>query len=328
MLAESYLRTRTRIALYLATLFLLLFMSVQNVRYGLYDLFYMSILLAPAMLFGAIYAWARRSDLNAYGGHLAVLTVMLVVVALQLSSGQKAIVHWLYGIGLFSFLLLPLRPAFTFNIVTLLISSVALSYSDSFYSTLRFATSYALLVGLAGVYAYLYHHKSRFLVHASIKDPHTGAYNQKHLEFSLKQEISRSEATSHPLSLVVLEIDFFDQQREVQGQNFINELLSQFGAQLLQMTRAGDSIYYVDNGRFFIMLPMTPEEGLLVIAERLRRSVEERTWPIIDSLTVSVGCLTRKSGETDDQALTDRALTALKQAQQSGHNRVVLSKSK
>ena len=327
MLAESYLRTRARIALYVTSAFLLLFMAVQNVRYGLYELFYMSILLAPLMLIGAVYAWTRRSDINAHRGHLCVLAFMLAVIIVQLGMGQTAISHWLYAIGLFSFLLLPLKTAFVFNIATLVLSSVALSINDSFYNTLRFATSYSLLVGLAGMYAYLYHHKSRFLVEVSIKDATTGAYNLKHLEFTLKQEVSRSETTGHPLSLIVLDIDFYDQQLEVHGPNFANELLTAFGERLLHATRAGDSIYYAEKGRFYILLPVTPEEGLLVIAERLRRNVEEYTWPVVDKLSVSLGCLTRKPGEVDDKLLLERAQTALKQAQQSGRNKVILSKS-
>ncbi|WP_020409344.1 GGDEF domain-containing protein [Hahella ganghwensis] len=326
MLAESYLRTRARIALYVTCAFLLLFMAVQNVRYGLYDLFYMSILLAPIMLIGAVYAWSRRSDLGAHRGHLCVLAFMLVVIVIQLGLGETAISHWLYGLGLFSFLLLPLKKAFVFNIATLVCSSLALSLNESFYTTLRFATSYSLLVGLAGMYAYLYHHKSRFLVEVSIKDPTTGAYNLKHLDFTLKQEISRSESTAHPLSIILLEIDFFDQQLEVHGPNFANELLAAFGQRLLQATRAGDSIYHAERGRFYILLPVTPEEGLLVIAERLRRSVEEQTWPVVDKLNISVGCLTRSAGEVDDKLLLERAQGALKQAQKSGRNKVILSK--
>ncbi len=327
MLGESYLRTRARIALYLSTAFLLLFMAIQNVRYGLYELFYVSAMLTPLMVIGAIYAWSRRSDLDAHRGHLGILVFMLLAIVWQLNQGQSTIAHWLYGVGLFSFLLLPLKEAFTFNSVTLVLSSLALTINDSFYNTIRFATSYTLLVGLAGMYAYLYHHKSRFLVEYSIKDATTGAYNLKHLDFTLKQEISRSETTHHPLSIIAMEIDFFDQQLEVHGPNLANELLSEFGRKLLQATRAGDSIYYAGDGRFFILLPVTPVEGLLVIAERLRRNVEDESWPVVDKVNVSVGCLTRAEGEIDDQVLIDRCLQALQKAQKSGRNKVILSKA-
>ena len=326
MVAESYLRAHTRIALYIFSAILLLFMAIQNVRYGLYELFYVSLILAPVMIAGAVYAWSQRSDFNAHRGHLCILSFMLIIIIWMISKGEVSIAHWLYGLGLFSFMLLPLKQASILNIATLVLSSIALATSDTLYNTLRFTTGYALLAGLAGLYAYLYHHKTRFLVKLAIKDSTTGAYNLKHLGFTLKQEISRSETTGSPLSIIILDIDFYDQQLEVHGPNLANELLSAFGRELLEVTRAGDSIYYADNGRFFILLPVTPVEGLLVIAERLRRDVEENTWPVAEKLNISVGCLTRAVGETDDKALLDRGLEALQQARQSGRNKVILSK--
>lgn len=326
LVAESYLRTRARIALYISSTILLLIMAIQNVRYGLYDLFYASIMLAPAMIAGALYAWSQRSNLNAHRGHLCVLYFMLLIIIWMISKGEVSITHWLYALGLFSFLLLPLKQATISNLVTLLLSTIALAANDSFYNTLRFITSYALLTGLAGTYAYLYHHKTRFLVKQSIKDATTGAYNLKHLDFTLNQEISRAETTGNPLSIIILDIDFFDQQLDIHGPNLTNELLSDFGRKLQEVTRAGDSIYYAENGRFIILLPVTPVEGLLVIAERLRRDVEESTWPVVEKLSISAGCLTRTTGETDNKALLERGLTALEQAKQSGRNRVVLSK--
>ena len=325
MLGESYLRARARIALYLATAFLLFLMSVQNVRYGLYDLFYIGIILMPLMIVGAVYTWSKRSDLNAHRGHLGILYFTILIIVWQLGTEEVAIAHWLHGLALFSFLLLPLREAIIFNVVTLLAATIAIIVNDSFFNTARFATSYILLASLAGTYAYLYHHKSRFLVEIAIKDPTTGAFNLKHLDFTLKQEISRSETTGHPLSIIILDIDFYNQQLEVHGPNLANELLSVFGHQLLEVTRAGDSIYYAENGRFFILLPVTSTEGVLVIAERLRRNVEEVTWPIVEKLNVSVGCVTRVAGETDDKALLERGFDALKQAKVSGRNKVILS---
>jgi len=326
LLGESYLRTRARMALYLATTLLLLLMAVQNVRYGLYDLFYVSIILAPVMVAGAVYAWSRRSDLDAYRGHLIILYFMLLVIFWQLAWGEIAAAHWLYAIALFSFLLVPLKEALIFNVVTIICCSLPIFLHESFYDMARYATSQALLAGLAGMYANLYHHQSRFLVEIAIKDPTTGAFNLKHLDFTLKQEISRSETTGHSLSIIILDIDFYDQQLEIHGPNIANELLSVFGHRLLEVTRAGDSIYYADNGRFFILLPVTTTEGVLVIAERLRRNVGEVTWPVVDKLNVSVGCVTREQGETDDKALLERGFDALQQAKQSGRNKVILSK--
>lgn len=327
MLAESYLRTRTQILLYIGSSILFFFLSLQNVRYGNYDLFYIGMLAMPALMMGAVYAWFKRSELQAYLGHLLVLGYMLVLVLFELLQGEAAALHWLYGLGLFSFLLLPLKTAFHFNLIVLLLSSLFALVEFNFFAMLRFASSFALLVGMAGMYAWLYHHKARYLDQAGIKDALTGAYNMKHWDLTLRQEVSRSEATGHSLSLLAFEVDYFDQILEVQGINSTNELLAELGKRLQGLTRAGDSIYYAGGGRFLFMLPTTQEEGLLVFAERLRRDVEDSAWPVIDAMSASIGCLTRSAtGAEDSRDLMDNLLSALAQAQQSGHNKVVTFK--
>jgi diguanylate cyclase (GGDEF)-like protein len=326
MLAESYLRTRTQILLYFGSFILFFLLALQNVRYGNYSLFYTGMLTLPALIAGAVYAWFKRSELSAHIGHLIVLVYLLLLVLNLLARNEPAILHWLYGLGLFSFLLLPLKTAFNFNLAVLLASSLISLYSYNFLTMLRFATSFALLVGLAGMYAYLYHDKARYLVEAGIKDALTGAYNMRHWDLTLCQEVSRSEATHHPLSLLLMEIDYFDQTLEVNGQNVTNVILSELGKRLLTLTRAGDSIYHAGNGRFLFMLPTTQEEGLLVFAERLRRSIENTSWPTVESMSASIGCLTRRPGEEDIKSLMDNLQKALAQAQHSGHNKVVLFK--
>lgn len=326
MLAESYLRTNTRIMLYGGAFLLFFILAVQNARYGNYNLFYTGMLCLPALAAGAIYAWFKRSELGAYLGHLAVLIYLLALVLNLLTRGQPESLHWLYGLGLFSFLLLPLKTAFNFNLSVLIGSSLVSLFNYDFFTMLRFATSFALLVGLAGMYAYLYHDKARYLVEAGIKDALTGAYNMRHWDLTLRQEVSRSETTEHPLSLLMMEIDYFDQTLDVHGQNVANEILAEMGKLLLTLTRAGDSIYREGNGRFLFMLPTTDEEGLLVFAERLRRSIESASWPVVDSMSASIGCLTRESGQEDIRILTTNLQKALAQAQQSGHNKVILFK--
>lgn len=323
MLAESYLLTRTQILLYLGSLIVFFFLSVQNARYGNYDLFYMGMLTLPAFLIGGVYSWSKRSDLHAYTGHLAILVYLLALVLYELLNGETPALHWLYGIGLFSFLLLPIQTAFHFNLAVLLLSSLAALHEFGFFPMLRFSSSFALLVGLAGMYAWLYHHKARYLDQAGIKDALTGAYNMKHWDLTLRQEASRSEATGLPLSLLALEVDYFDQILAVQGINATNEILAELGKRLQILTRAGDSIYFAGQGRFLFMLPTTQEEGLLVFAERLRRDVQGGSWPVVDSLSASIGCLTRPEGEQDSHVLMEKLLHALNLAQQSGHNKVV-----
>lgn len=319
---ESLLRTRTHITLYLLGALVMSLLAIQNVRYGFYDLFYANLLFVPLLLVGAMYGWARRNDAQALTGHLAVMVLLVLITGIAVLKVDAAAYHWTYVLGLFGFLVLPLKPAVLLNLGIACWIALALVIASGLYDSLRFLTSYVLLAGLAGMYAYLYHNKNRSLVELAIRDPLTGAYNLRHLEFTLRQEISRSESSGHPLSMIALEIDYFEQQLDAQGQDVINQLLMDLAKLLRSMTRAGDSVYYRGDGLFYIMLPFTPAEGSLVIAERIRRTVEERSWPVIDKVTVCLGCTTRLQGQTDAQALLEEAHQALRDAQAGGHNRL------
>ncbi len=321
-MTEALLRTRAHITLYLLAALVMSFLAVQNVRYGFYDLFYASALFVPALLIGALYGWAKRNDSHGQLGHLLILSGLMLLTGVVVLHMDPTAHHWAYVLGLFGFLVVPLRSAIYLNIATACWISITLMASSGAYSGIRFFTSFSLLAGLAGVYAYLYHHKARSLGELAIRDTLTGAYNRRHLDFTLKQELARSEATKHPVSLIALEIDYYAQQLDAHGKGMALDLLPALSQLLRTMTRAGDSIYYGGDGLFYLLLPFTPQEGLLVIAERIRRTVEEKTWPTVDRMTVSLGCVTRADGQTDDQVLLQGAHQALRDARNAGHNRI------
>lgn len=326
MLTEPQIRNRARMSLYLFVAVLFFVLALQNSRFGLYGLFYAALLLLPFLLAGAVYAWTTRSEMDAYKGHLLVLMAAQFIVLWQFWSGHNDVLHWAYALVLLSFLLLSQPLALVFNGASLLAIGISSFVLQSFFETIDFVVSYALLIGMAGLYAWLYHHKSRFLREITVKDALTGAYNLRHLEFTLRQEIARSSAVGHPLSMVVINIDYFGQMSEMHGLNSANELLAETGSLLLKETRAGDSLYHGRGSIFYLLLPFTPEEGLLVIAERLRRAIEAYQWKHGDPITASVGCLTREPEESDELVLLKRLENALQQAEAAGGNKLIFSK--
>ncbi|MCG8609770.1 MAG: GGDEF domain-containing protein [Pseudomonadales bacterium] len=324
-MTEAQLRAQTRTGLYGAAAALMAILAFLNYRYGLFNLFYTSALFMPLFVFGAVFSIVQFKKQLEETGHEIILTIAVLMIAVRLSQGQPEVQHWLYPLSLLSFLVLSLKSAFLFNGITLVfVSLLVIIVEDIFQGTLFF-TSYILLAGLSGMFAYLHHHKTRSLVELSITDPMTGAYNIKHFEETLTTEVCRSETTRYPLSLISLEIDYFPQIKEVHGQAQANEVIKAISRSLNGMIRAGDSLYYDGNERFYFLLPFTPTEGLVVIAERVRRSIEEQTWPVVDSLTVSLGCTTLKTDHETAQLMIRHANEALQEAQRKGHNKVSLS---
>jgi diguanylate cyclase (GGDEF)-like protein len=324
-MTEAQLRAQTRAALYAVAALLMAMLAWLNYQYGLYYLFYTAALFIPLFIFGSAFSILQVKRQLRETGHEVILSSAVLVIALRINHGEFGALHWLYPLGLLSFLSLSLRSALFFNIITLSLISLLVTVIAGLFDGMRFFSSYMLLAGIAGMFAYLHHHRNQSLVELSITDSMTGAYNIRHFDETLVKEVSRADDTGHPLSLISMEIDYFPQVKDVHGQAVASDLLAELSKMLISMIRAGDSLYYDGEERFYLLLPNTPTEGLLVIAERIRRRAEEGNWPVVDSISVSVGCTTLTTEHRSSKDMVNSANSALADAQKKGHNRVAHS---
>lgn len=321
-MTETQLRTRIDSLAYSSCLLVFALLAYLNLLFGLYSLFYGALIMMVLSAAGIGYTtWARRHQLLA-GGHVVILAVMvLVVVVLTLESPALAI-FWLFPLILLDLLILPLRRGLTLVGASVLLCALATLISGQWLYAIVGLLSAVLLGAVAALFAYRYHHHARSLGELTTTDPVTGAFNARLLEDTLPREISRSETTGHPLSLLYLGIDFFDELVDLHGAASLQQFLTQISETLRRTIRAGDSHYYLGQGNFLLLLPFTPEEGVRVIAERIRRIVAEDHWPVVVSTTVSLGSVCRYPEDTQDSnALVACAHTALKAAHKRGHNR-------
>ncbi len=162
------------------------------------------------------------------------------------------------------------------------------------------------LVAVAALYIWHYDHMAQSAEDLAITDPVTGAHNARFLDETLQKEISRAIVMSHSLSVISLAIDYAEEAEDLHGQAGMQRLLRDLTQHLFDVIRAGDTLYTLEDGEFFLILPFTPEEGVRVIAERIRRTIAEQNWPLAGKVTVSLGCTTRASGDirTADTAKT------------------------
>ncbi|KZY89686.1 hypothetical protein A3744_15620, partial [Oleiphilus sp. HI0073] len=263
---------------------------------------------------------------NLERANLAALCTVLFIVMWQGLSSAADMMYWVIPLGLFTYIALPLKQARILNIVVLCCFALLLFLQQPLLNAFMFCTSYLLMMAFGGTFAALHQQRSRTLVELAIHEPVTGAYNMRHLEDTLTKEICRSGRTEKPLSMVALEIDYFEQVEDMHGLTAKQQLLQQVADTLQGMIRAGDSQYFDAEQRYYLLLPCTPEEGVLVIAERIRRTIEESSWPTIESITVSLGCCTYlpSKGEKTASEVLQSAHTALAEAHRNGHNRVML----
>lgn len=323
-MTDDQLHHRVSAGIYALFACALAFLAIQNFRYGLYDLVYSASILS--CLFAAAAAYSHFAFDPKYFHKLGfgLLLITLATVLWDAIWHHDEVLIWLFPLALISFLLLPMKQALTFNWVSVSALALLVLYHGGIATALSYGAVYLAICGVAMAFAQIHQRSSRSLVELAIRDPLTRAYNMRHLEDTLAKEICRADRTGRPLSLIALELDYLPQMMELHGTARVNTLIQQLAETLRGMIRAGDSQYSNDSRTFFLLLPCTPSEGLLVIAERIRRTIEDSSWPEMDSITISLGCSFYLSGARtcDSQQLLSDARIALQEAQKNGHNRV------
>ena len=161
-----------------------------------------------------------------------------------------------------------------------------------------------------------------------IKDPLTGAYNRGFLMERIQEELSWCSLYKEPLSLALLDIDFFkkinDTYGHLSGDRILMELVSlaiDFLPNKLTIGRYGGE-------EFCIIMPSTDESEAFAICDELRKKVENHLFHTfseeIIKLTISIGFTTFYGNDRILlHEIIQKADIALYKAKQSGRNRVI-----
>lgn len=157
----------------------------------------------------------------------------------------------------------------------------------------------------------------------------TGLCNRGFFMERAAQELSRAMRYGKPLTLFMLDIDFFKKINDSYGHKFGDRVLIKFAAVCKQTLRQADIIGRVGGEEFAILLPETDRATAVDIAERLRESLATAEVPqdaghLPVHFTVSIG-VTLLSGNQDSlEALLNLADKAMYQAKEAGRNKVCL----
>ena len=156
----------------------------------------------------------------------------------------------------------------------------------------------------------------------------TGIANRRRLDRKLSEELARCARSKLPVSMILLDIDHFKKFNDTYGHLTGDECLK-LVAQCVaaEVRRPGDLIARYGGEEFCAVLPETSVEGALLLAEQLRKSVEQLRLQTAQgevSLTISLGV----SGAvpihiTKGAELLELADGALYKAKQAGRNRAL-----
>ncbi len=182
----------------------------------------------------------------------------------------------------------------------------------------------------AAAYAELVRENER-LSRQSVTDGLTGLYNTTYLVAQCNQEIARAKRYDLPVSCLLVDIDGFKSVNDTYGHPVGNEVLRGLARLIAREVRGSDTVGRYGGEEFLLLLPQTDGRGAAILAERLRRVVEEAVFAVGPNrvkITVSIGVATFPGpgimGQETLFLAVDRAVYA---AKKEGRNRVAYSDS-
>lgn len=163
----------------------------------------------------------------------------------------------------------------------------------------------------------------------SYRDSLTGVANRRMFDTLYPVEWAKARATGEPLSLVVIDIDYFKQYNDHYGHMQGDECLRRV-AQAMDgcASRTRDLCARLGGEEFVLLLPATDEEAARNVAERCRTLLAQKKIPHARSgvgrlVTVSMGAGTIVPGAHDDpDVFLDRIDRRLYQAKSAGRDRI------
>ena len=173
---------------------------------------------------------------------------------------------------------------------------------------------------------------AEILKHASM-DALTGLINRRQFEVRLRQEISVAKRKSQPLCCMMIDIDYFKKINDAYGHPAGDFILKEFAKIITEQIRDYDFAARYGGEEFCILLPATTLEETLIVAERLRKKVEEAEFDLTQfeipgvrkiSITISIGISQFSLDKDDPETLYNTADKALYKAKKSGRNQIVV----
>lgn len=160
----------------------------------------------------------------------------------------------------------------------------------------------------------------------------TGYYNFRHLLKALDGEMERTKRTGLPTGFIIIDLDNFKKINDRHGHEFGNKVI-QWSCRIWKNSiRRIDIPCRYGGEEFAIILPNTPLEGTMHVAERLRANLAAAPLTVDDTtlhVTASIGADVY-AGETDlaPEDFIHQADQYLLQAKQAGKNQVKFNKDK
>jgi diguanylate cyclase (GGDEF)-like protein len=158
------------------------------------------------------------------------------------------------------------------------------------------------------------------------RDGLTGLFNRRHLTNHLMETLQRARSNGEELSLLMLNIDYFNNVNKSTGLEFGDFILNEIAARLTETTSDTESCYRFSGEDFVVMLPSADLNHALETAKRVSKTCCGK--PFTDGIhsifiTISVGIASLQEHRPDNHdKFIFMAESALFVAKAEGRNRI------
>ncbi len=162
----------------------------------------------------------------------------------------------------------------------------------------------------------------------AITDELTGLYTRRHLRHIIAREFDNFKERGEKITIMMLDIDDFKIVNDTHGHIVGDNVLRGLGRCILGSVKQNDIAFRYGGEEFAVLLPATDIRGGLLVAERIRKAVENFVFELDGSkirLTVSIGISNCPENAVTFHELIITADKALYEAKSMGKNSVVAS---
>jgi diguanylate cyclase len=155
-------------------------------------------------------------------------------------------------------------------------------------------------------------------------DDLTGTFNRRCIMRMLNDEIVRAQRGKTPLTIAMLDLDWFKRINDTYGHPMGDDVLQTFAFTVCANTRNTDRFGRYGGEEFLLLLPGTSPEAAVHSLDRLREIIADLEWSAFAagmSVTMSAGVATLLPDETPESLLA-RADSFLYAAKERGRNQV------
>lgn len=162
----------------------------------------------------------------------------------------------------------------------------------------------------------------------ALSDPLTSLSNRRAFEWELPRQIQNARSRNIPISLIMLDVDFFKSINDTYGHLAGDQALKFLAARLRHNLRIYDTPFRYGGEEFVVLLSNTDASEALTIANRICQLISEQPFAIDETLdlTITISAGTSTLTPDDDAkgiSLLQRADQYLLQAKAQGRNQVV-----